>query len=101
MAGGVNNSRLVSMTYPNGRVLELQLQQRPGRHHQPAQLALGQHGNAGSYNYLGLSTVVERDHPQTGSGPDLHQADRASQPAMPATSTRAWTASAGWWTSTG
>ena len=41
MSGGQNNSRLISMTYPNGRVHGLQLQQRAGQHHQPAVEHLG------------------------------------------------------------
>ena len=61
-----NNSRLTSMTYPNGYVTRLQLRQRPGQQHQPPVVDLGQPGDAGGYTYLGLDTVVERDHPQTG-----------------------------------
>jgi hypothetical protein len=55
MAGGVNNSRLLSMTYPNGRVLSYNyngtLNDRISR------------GTLERYKYLGLATVVQRDHP--------------------------------------
>ena len=48
MAGGVNNSRLTSMTYPDGYVLDYNYgTAAPGRQHQPAVVAVGQPATSG------------------------------------------------------
>jgi RHS repeat-associated protein len=66
MASGQNNSRLISMTYPNGRVLNYNynagLDSRISRLSSISDMS----GILEAYKYLGLGTVVERDHPQTG-----------------------------------
>jgi RHS repeat-associated protein len=66
MAGGTNNSRLVSMTYPNGRVLNYNY--NAGLDNSISRLSSISDNSATleSYTYLGLSTVVQRSHPQTG-----------------------------------
>src|SRR5579884_2597628 len=66
MSGGQNNSRLVSMTYPNGRVLDYNYNTGPDSN--ISRLSSISDGSATleSYLYLGLDTVVERDHPQDG-----------------------------------
>ena len=81
MAGGQNNSRPDQHDLP----------QRPGRSTTsttPASTSAisrvsalaDDSGTPGtvleSYTYLGLDTIVERDHPQTGVEPDLHRAAR-------------------------
>ena len=43
MAGGANNSRLTSITYPNGYVLDYNYASGAGHHDQPADVAVGQH----------------------------------------------------------
>jgi RHS repeat-associated protein len=71
MAGSVNNSRLVSMTYPNGRVLHQGY--NAGVDDAISRLSF-QADDDGSgigthleeYSYLGLSTVVKRAHPESG-----------------------------------
>jgi RHS repeat-associated protein len=64
MAGGVNNSRLTSMTYPSGYVLNFNY--NTGLDSNISRLSsLSDAANTlESYKYLGLDTVVERDHPQ-------------------------------------
>src|SRR5205807_1688088 len=64
MGNGQNNSRLVSMTYPNGRVLHDNY--NTGLDDTISRLSSISDSTATleSYKYLGLSTVVERDHPQ-------------------------------------
>jgi RHS repeat-associated protein len=66
MAGGANHSRLVSMTYPNGRVLSytyaVGLDDRISR----LSSLTDSSGTLEAYSYLGLGTVVKRAHPQTG-----------------------------------
>src|SRR5207249_5149672 len=66
MAGGANDSRLVSVTYPNGRVLSCNyatgLDDRIGR---LSSISDGS-GTLEAYTYLGLGTVVRRAHPQPG-----------------------------------
>jgi YD repeat-containing protein len=69
MAGGQNNSRLVSMTYPNGRVLDYVyntgLDSTISRLSAIADDVSGTPGTVlESYRYLGLGTIVERKHPQ-------------------------------------
>src|SRR5262249_58413774 len=65
MAGGANHSRLISMTYPNGRVLNYNY--ATGLDNTISRLTSISDTSATleSYKYLGLNTVVERDHPQT------------------------------------
>jgi RHS repeat-associated protein len=66
MAGGANHSRLVSMTYPNGRVLTYNY--AAGVDDTISRLT-SQSDSTGvleAYSYLGLSTVVQRSHPQPG-----------------------------------
>jgi RHS repeat-associated protein len=72
MAGGANHSRLVSMTYPNGRILHYGY--NPGLDDAFSRLSfLADDDGAGGigthleeYSYLGLSTVVKRAHPEPG-----------------------------------
>jgi RHS repeat-associated protein len=72
MAGGANHSRLVSMTYPNGRVLHYGY--NSGLDDAISRLSfLADDDGAGGigthleeYSYLGLSTVVLRAHPEAG-----------------------------------
>jgi RHS repeat-associated protein len=71
MAGGQNNSRPTSMTYPSGRVIDFVY--APGLDERISRLTELADDNAGSpgtvlegYKYLGLSTIVERDHPEPG-----------------------------------
>jgi YD repeat-containing protein len=83
MAGGVNNSRLVSMVYPlvnsyypNGRKLRFEYNTGTGaaglddRISRLSFLADDNSGSVGThledYSYLGLSTVVKRAHAQPG-----------------------------------
>jgi len=66
MAGGVNNSRMISMTYPNGRVISCNY--APGVDDAISRLSSISDSTEilEAYSYLGLSTVVERAHPQSG-----------------------------------
>ncbi len=71
MSGGQNNSRLTSMIYPNGRTIDYVY--NPGIDSAISRLSAIADDNGGvpgttleSYQYLGLSTIVERDHPQDG-----------------------------------
>jgi RHS repeat-associated protein len=66
MAGGANNSRPTSLTYPNGRVLSYNY--AAGLDNSISRLTSITDGatTLESYKYLGLDTVVERDHPQSG-----------------------------------
>jgi RHS repeat-associated protein len=65
MSGGANHSRLTSMTYPNGKVLN---------YNYTAALdaaisrltSLSDSTTLESFDYLGLGTVVRRAHPQNG-----------------------------------
>ena len=68
MAGGVNNSRLVSMTYPDGYQLDYNYATSGTLDDRISRLSSLSDSSATleSYKYLGLDTVVERDHPQTG-----------------------------------
>lgn len=65
MAGGTNNSRLVSLTYPNGR--EIDYNYDSGLDDTISRLSSmsDSSGTLEAYKYLGLGTVVERDHPET------------------------------------
>jgi RHS repeat-associated protein len=66
LAGGANNSRLTSMTYPNGR--QITYNYNTGLDSTISRLSSISDSSATleSYKYLGLHTVVERDHPQPG-----------------------------------
>jgi RHS repeat-associated protein len=64
LAGGANNSRLVSMTYPNGRVLNYNYNSGVDTSISRLSSISDSTATLESYKYLGLSTVVERDHPQ-------------------------------------
>ena len=66
MANGVNNSRQVSMTYPNGRVLNYNY--NTGIDNSISRLSSISDSSAtlAAYTYLGLGTVVKRAHPQPG-----------------------------------
>ena len=71
MAGGQNNSRLTSMTYPNGRVLDFVY--NSGLDNAISRVSAIADDNAGSpgtvlesYAYLGLGMIVAWSHPQTG-----------------------------------
>jgi RHS repeat-associated protein len=71
MAGGANNSRLLSITYPNGRVLNYSY--NTGLDTTISRISYLS-DNAGSsagvhledYSYLGKSTIVLRHHPEPG-----------------------------------
>ena len=65
MSGGVDNSRLTSITYPDGYVLTYNYS--TGLNNTISRLSSlsDTTGTLESYKYLGLDTVVERDHPQT------------------------------------
>jgi RHS repeat-associated protein len=70
MAGNTNNSRLTSMTYPNGRVLYYiyasGVDSSVSRLTSLSDTALPDtSGTLETYSYLGLGTVVQRAHPQT------------------------------------
>jgi RHS repeat-associated protein len=66
MSGGANHSRLISMTYPNGRVLNYNY--NTGVDDTISRLSSLSDSSATleSYSYLGLSIVVKRSHPQPG-----------------------------------
>jgi RHS repeat-associated protein len=66
MAGGANHSRMVSLTYPNGRVLTYNY--ASGLDSNISRLSSITDGatTLESYSYLGLDTVVKRGHPQPG-----------------------------------
>jgi YD repeat-containing protein len=63
MSGGVNNSRLTSITYPSGYVLNYNYTGFDNTISRLTSLS-DSGGTLESYKYLGLDTVVERDHPQ-------------------------------------
>jgi RHS repeat-associated protein len=65
LAGGLNNSRIVSMTYPNGRVLNYNYNTGVDTTISRLSSISDTSATLESYKYLGLATVVERDHPQT------------------------------------
>jgi RHS repeat-associated protein len=64
LAGGANNSRLKSMTYPNGRVLTYGYNSGIDSSISRLSSISDSGGVLESYKYLGLNTVVERDRPQ-------------------------------------
>ena len=71
MAGGANHSRLKSMTYPSGRVLRYQyVTGTDDKISRVSYLADDTGGGVGThleeYKYLGLSTVIDKNHPEPG-----------------------------------
>jgi RHS repeat-associated protein len=71
MSGGANHSRLTSITYPNGKVLNYNY--NTGLDDSISRLSYlsDTSGTLESYSYLGLSTVVKRAHPLPTNGLDL------------------------------
>jgi RHS repeat-associated protein len=66
MSGGANNSRLTSMTYPNGRVLTYNYASGVDSSISRLTSISDSSATLESYTYLGLATVVQRAHPQIG-----------------------------------
>ena len=64
MAGGQNNSRPTSMTYPSGYVVNYNYGAGLDSSISRLTSLSDSGGTLESYKYLGLATVVERDHPQ-------------------------------------
>ena len=66
MAGGANHSRPTSVTYPNGRVVNRNYD--AGLDNDISRLSSLSDGavTLEGYEYLGLSSMVERSHPETG-----------------------------------
>jgi RHS repeat-associated protein len=71
MAGGANHSRLTSIVYPNGKVLNYNY--NTGLDDSISRLSSlsDTSGTLESYTYLGLSTVVKRAHPLPTNGLDM------------------------------
>jgi len=65
MSGGVNNSRLTSITYPDGYVLTYNYASGINNTISRLSSLSDTTGTLEGYKFLGVSTVVERDHPQT------------------------------------
>jgi RHS repeat-associated protein len=65
MSGGQNNSRLTSMTYPSGYVLNFNYSAGLNSNISRLSSISDASNTLESYQYLGLATVAERDHPQT------------------------------------
>src|SRR5258707_15627840 len=72
MVSSANHSRLVSMTYPNGRVLHFGYSSGLDDSISRLSYLADDNGSGGvgthleEYSYLGLDTVVKRAHPQPG-----------------------------------
>ena len=66
MYGGANESRLVSMTYPNGRQLAYNYSGSDAAISRLSSIGDGTVTLEG-YAYLGLDTVVTRSHPESGA----------------------------------
>jgi RHS repeat-associated protein len=66
MAGGANHSRLTSMTYPNGKVLNFNYSTGLNDNISRLSSLSDSTGTLESYDYLGVGTVVRRAHPQPG-----------------------------------
>jgi RHS repeat-associated protein len=64
-ASGANNSRLVSVTYPSGYVLSYNYASGVDSSISRLTSLSDSGGTLEGYKYLGLGTVVERNHPQT------------------------------------
>jgi RHS repeat-associated protein len=67
MAGGANNSRLTSITYPNGRVLNYNYNAGLDSTISRLSSLSDSTGTLQSYSYLGLSTVVIMTDPQAST----------------------------------
>jgi RHS repeat-associated protein len=65
-SGGPNHSRLVSMTYPNGRVLNYNYNSGVDDRISRVSSISDSTGTLEAFSYLGLNTVVTRSHPQSG-----------------------------------
>jgi len=65
MSGGEDNSRLTSITYPDGYVVSFNYSSGLNDTISRLSSLSDSTGTLESYKYLGLDTVVERDHPQT------------------------------------
>jgi YD repeat-containing protein len=66
MSGGQNNSRLTSLTYPNGRVLNYNYASGVDNAVSRLTSISDNSGTLESYTYLGAGTVVKRAHPLVG-----------------------------------
>jgi RHS repeat-associated protein len=66
MSGGANSSRLTSITYPSGYVLNYNYSSGLNNTISRLSSVSDFSGTVESYKYLGLATVVERDHPTSG-----------------------------------
>lgn len=66
MAEGANHSRLVSMTYPNGRVLSYNYASGLDDRISRLSSLSDSSGTLETYTYLGLNTVVQRAQPEPG-----------------------------------
>jgi RHS repeat-associated protein len=66
MSGGANHSRLVSMTYPNGRVINYNYGSGLNSTISRLDSMSDTSGTLESYSYLGLDTVVRRAHALSG-----------------------------------
>src|SRR5262249_30235100 len=66
LSGGANHSRPTSITYPNGRVVNYNYASGLSDSISRLSSLSDSSGTLESYDYLGVSTVVRRAHPQTG-----------------------------------
>jgi hypothetical protein len=68
MSGGANHSRLTSLTCPNGRGISYDFGTSGGLSDRISRLNSLKDGSTTleGYSYLGLGTVVERLHPESG-----------------------------------
>jgi RHS repeat-associated protein len=66
MSGGANHSRLTSMTYPSGYTVNFHYASGLDDGISRLSSLSDSSGTLESYDYLGLSTVVRRSHPQPG-----------------------------------
>jgi RHS repeat-associated protein len=66
MSGGQNNSRLTSITYPNGKVLNYNYNTGVDSTISRLSSLSDNSGTLESYSYLGLGSVVKRAHSQPG-----------------------------------
>ena len=101
MAGGANNSRLTSITYPNGYVLDYNYDSGLDSNISRISSLSDSSGHAADLQLSRRGYAGHHRRPAARHRTDLRQADAARATAMPATSTRAWTASAAWSISAG
>ena len=66
MAGGANNSRLLSVTYPNGKVLTYNYATGVDSDISRLTSLSDSTGTLATYSHLGLDTVVQQAYPQPG-----------------------------------